>query len=347
MDFVGPFPTKEYILVIIDTHSRWIELFQCPDSTAESASYALLAHFGRYGCPQQIRSDQGPHFVNSLIKFFLQYVRVSHDLTLAYSKEENGIVERANREINRHLRALCFDTSSTSNLRLMIPFVQRIMNSTSNVVTNIKPAQIMFGNIINLDEGILSAPTPGNIADLPEAVRAMIEMQDSLIARSTSLRLAADEKRLAAHDLPDPDLPPGTFVLIQYATQPPTRLHTLWFGPMRVISNDKSTYTLLDLVTRKEKQIHVKRIKEFHFSPTADPVDIARRDYLEFFVESILEHKGSFRRLSTLKFLVKWLNYPSSKNTWEPWSNLRLVDALHTYLRAHNLQRYIPANISS
>ena len=27
IDFVGPFPTKEYILVVIDKHSRWIELY--------------------------------------------------------------------------------------------------------------------------------------------------------------------------------------------------------------------------------------------------------------------------------------------------------------------------------
>ena len=86
IDFVGPFPTKEYILVIIDTHSRWIELFQCPDATAESASHALLAHFGRYGCPQQIRSDQSSHFVNATIQHFLRFVKVPHQLTLAYSK---------------------------------------------------------------------------------------------------------------------------------------------------------------------------------------------------------------------------------------------------------------------
>ena len=85
MDFIGKFPTKEYILVIIDTHSRWIELFQCPDATAESAARALLAHFGRYGCPQQIRSDQGSHFVNSVIKHFLSLVKVPHQLTMAYS----------------------------------------------------------------------------------------------------------------------------------------------------------------------------------------------------------------------------------------------------------------------
>ena len=96
-------------------------------------------------------------------------------------------------------------------------------------------------------------------------------------------------------------------VLIQYAKQPPTRLHTKLFGPMQVISNDKSNYTLLDLITKKERQIHVTHIKEFLYSPSADPFDIAWRDYLEYYVEEILTHRGNMKKVSTLQFFVKWL----------------------------------------
>ena len=227
----------------------------------------------------------------------------------------------------------------------MIPFVQRIMNSTSNAITHIKPSQIMFGNIINLDESILGPSSTTTNDDLPTSVQEMITMQNSLIEKATSLRKVSDNQRLSNHDLPLSDYAPGTLVLIQYAKQPPTRLHTKWFGPMRVISNDKSTYTLLDLVTKKERQIHVTRIKEFLFSPSADPFDIARRDYLEYYVEEILTHRGNIKKVSTLQFLVKWLGYSSSENSWEPWANLRLVAPLHDYLRSRKLAKLIPANI--
>jgi Chromo (CHRromatin Organisation MOdifier) domain len=73
-----------------------------------------------------------------------------------------------------------------------------------------------------------------------------------------------------------------------------------------------------------------------------DPMDTARRDYMEFFVESILSHSGDPRRVSTLLFHVKWLNHPSTSNTWEPWRDLRSCEALHTYLRNNALQRIIP-----
>ena len=78
---------------------------------ALSAAECLLKHFGRIGAPYQLRSDNGSHFIADLIREFLLLIRVKHCLTLAYSKEENAIVEKNNRKINRHLRALTYDIS--------------------------------------------------------------------------------------------------------------------------------------------------------------------------------------------------------------------------------------------
>ena len=107
----------------------------------------------------------------------------------------------------------------------------------------------------------------------------------------------------------------------------------------------KSDYTLLDVTNKKFKHIHVSQLKASIFNPKyTDPADIARRDYMEFFIESIVRHKGNSRRKSDMKFLVKWLNYNESHDTWEPWESLRLADALHDYLRNHNMNKLIPRN---
>ena len=55
IDFVGPFPYKKYILVMIDAFTRWTELYCCDEATATSAATSLLHHFGRFGCPRTIR----------------------------------------------------------------------------------------------------------------------------------------------------------------------------------------------------------------------------------------------------------------------------------------------------
>ena len=106
IDFIGPFPDGGYVLVIIDTFTRWVELFPTKDASALSTATCLFQHFGRFGAPLQLRSDNGPHYIADLIREFLALVSTQHCLTLVYSKEKNAIVERMNKEINRHLRAL-------------------------------------------------------------------------------------------------------------------------------------------------------------------------------------------------------------------------------------------------
>ena len=79
---------------MIDAFSRWVELFP---------TEAAGQHFGRFGTPDVIHTDQGPAFRNEL---FAELTRtVEHSFATAYS----GIVERANQEVMRHLRAILFD----------------------------------------------------------------------------------------------------------------------------------------------------------------------------------------------------------------------------------------------
>ena len=96
VDYVGPFPDKGYIIVIFDTFTRWTELFWCADADAKSAADCLLAYFGRFGSPNMIRSDRGSHFSNDVIKEFLDLCGTPQKLTLAYSKQENAVVETVN-----------------------------------------------------------------------------------------------------------------------------------------------------------------------------------------------------------------------------------------------------------
>jgi hypothetical protein len=56
-----------------------------------------------------VRSDRGTQFVNDIISQLLGLLQIEHELSLAYSKEQNAIVERANKEVMRHLTAIIFD----------------------------------------------------------------------------------------------------------------------------------------------------------------------------------------------------------------------------------------------
>jgi transposase InsO family protein len=346
IDFVGPFPDKKYILVLIDAFTRWTELYCCDEATANSAATSLLHHFGRFGCPRTIRSDRGSHFANETIKKFLQMTGVGHNLTLAYSSQENSKVERANKEVNRHLRAFVFDTCSMDNYERGIPFVQRIINATPNQKTGVSPSQLLFGNMLDLDRSIIVPYPERQDYDLSTnlILAQMIATQDRLSAVTREIQLREDQIHMESSSIPVTVFETGSFVLVHRREGLPSRLHTQWLGPMKVLGNTGSEYRLLNLITMKEKLYHAQHMKPFIFNPhQTSPTDVARRDYLEYFVEEILEHTGNPKKLSSLQFLVKWGTYDASHNSWEPYSNLRKTAGLHTYLRQRNLLGLIPA----
>ena len=69
----------------------------------------MVMHFGRYGIANamsEIITDNNRQFVNETVAEILKLIGVKHITSLAYSKQETGIVERANKEVLRHLRAI-------------------------------------------------------------------------------------------------------------------------------------------------------------------------------------------------------------------------------------------------
>ena len=65
----------------------------------------LIKHFGIFGVPLEVLTDNGSSLKCSLVEDVLKLLKVNHKLTVAYSHEENALVERWNHEVVRYLRA--------------------------------------------------------------------------------------------------------------------------------------------------------------------------------------------------------------------------------------------------
>ncbi len=64
------------------------------------------------------------------------------------------MVERANKEVLRHLKAFVYDTRIRDEWIDFLPLIQRIMNSTVHGSIGVAPAQLLFGNALHLDKGV-------------------------------------------------------------------------------------------------------------------------------------------------------------------------------------------------
>ena len=66
MDTIGPLDIAkqfQYILVIIDTFTRYVELYPTKDVSADDATDALWCHSCRFGMPLEIMTDYGTQFI--------------------------------------------------------------------------------------------------------------------------------------------------------------------------------------------------------------------------------------------------------------------------------------------
>jgi transposase InsO family protein len=357
IDYEGPFPEDEYgntqVLTIIDTFTRAVGLYAVPNLEARHTARMLVRHIGIFGCPSRIVSDRGTHFTAEIIRELMVLLGTDHKLTLVASKQENAAVENANKRSQEYLRAMLFDNRIIKRWSDVLPLVQRIMMAEPNEVIGVSPAQLLFGNAIQLDRGIFlpNLPQEGVEAEvaLSDWADDMFSAQKALLDTAQRLQRQKDSLHMEQVKGVPTRFDVGTYVLVTYNPQnmhgkPPTKLHPRLKGPFLVANVQGDKYSCQNLVTEEIQDYHLTRLREFRYDERfVDPRDIALRDRDDFYVEKILAHNGDVGRLKTLSFHVKWRGFDESFNSWEPWKNLRETEALHRYLIAQGLQKLIPA----
>jgi hypothetical protein len=120
---------------------------------------------------------------------------------------------------------------------------------TISPLSNIKcaPAELLFGNSLNLDRGLFLTPPERNASTLTKplsvsAAKMLLLQDDILIAAKRSLQVTVVIHIASYMDNnAKTEYSADSYVLVKHRTgAPPTRMHTVRKGPLRVISNHKS-----------------------------------------------------------------------------------------------------------
>ena len=118
-------------------------------------------------------------------------------------------------------------------------------------------------------------------------------------------------------------------------------------GPYRVVNCDSTgtKYTVQNLVTNKNENVSVYRLKRYYHHQYDNVEQAALRDNNSYIVEKIVAYKGPTSRKSNMKFQIKWLGF--DELTWEPWANVRTNEQLHEFLRKRGMEKLIPNNFNN
>lgn len=142
VDLLGPLPTGESLLVVVDYFSRYYEIVVLRDTKAEIVIDKLDEIFSRFGYPVSIRSDNGPQFKSEKYSQYLESINVKAVLTTPKWAQANGEVERQNHSIMKRIKIACAEgTPWKLELRKYLLAYRAIPHST----TGKSPAELMFG----------------------------------------------------------------------------------------------------------------------------------------------------------------------------------------------------------
>lgn len=142
IDHIGPLPSGDYILVVIDYFSRFIELEFTKSTSAKETIRLLWKVFSRHGFPCRLKSDNATAFVSTEFSEFLADYGVIHVTSPPLWPQANGEVERVNRSLLKRLKI-----AAAESLPLEVEASKFVLlhNTTPHSVTGQSPAQAMFG----------------------------------------------------------------------------------------------------------------------------------------------------------------------------------------------------------
>ncbi len=335
-DTVGPFPRDDndnvYILTVIDSFSRFVELIPMRHASAQEACRAILTVIGRYGVPSALRSDRGSQYTAQLFQQLLAALDVPHLTSLPYHPQANGLVERANAEVGRHLATIVAERRAKAQWSTYLPLVQRIMNATPSRSTGIAPAALFLSSALDLDTNLFEAAIKtGKPLPDKEYLADLLNVQRKLVAAARVQQTAALATRKPRQRQ---TVEVGSQVLIARPGRKPDKLSTRYIGPYTVLSRQHDIYKVQDPTSDAVLEYHATRVLPFDPAAQVDPCALAALDDDAYVVESIVDHELG-RTKSQHRFLVHWDGYSSEADSWIPWSEAKDLSALDDYLRAH------------
>lgn len=360
IDSIGPYPTdssgNKYIIACIDCFTRVVELYCVKDLTADTFVTCLLELIARYGMFKSIRTDHGSNFDNKVVEAFLSILKMEHQFSIPYRHEANGIVERVNQEIGRHLRMLMASTTKYSTWSRYVPFVQRIVNTSFHTSIGTTPYRLLYGNASMthslLHEIKVQSNSSQDVSSCEDQVQTLISSLEvmhrvakEIQEKEVALRLSKSDKNDVVEE--------GSYVLVNYPQRPPNKLLPVMRGPYIVVEVKSRGNVLVvqDINTLKVIEVHKTMCKPFNsgmlYELTQEEeqnliMSLCAMDRAEETIVRIVNHhyynKGYGKYGPNEKhydFQVEWLNDPDNPNVWLSYSEVADTKAFHDYWQAH------------
>jgi RNase H-like domain found in reverse transcriptase/Reverse transcriptase (RNA-dependent DNA polymerase)/Integrase zinc binding domain/Chromo (CHRromatin Organisation MOdifier) domain len=333
MDLITGLPESDghdAILTIVDHGCSRAAIFLPCSTTITGAGIAqlYLEHLFRwFEIPQKIISDRDPRFTSHFARELTRGLGIDQNLSTAFHPQTDGLSERTNQWVEQYLRLI---TANQNKWSKWLPMATAVHNNSRNSTTGFAPSELLIGWEPPLAAGQRS-----------ESKNQTAEEYLTNIRRNRLMAIHALNKVARQTDTPPNRWNIGQLAWLEGRNLPlphgTAKLAPRCHGPFKITQIISPVAVRLELPPQWKIHpvFHINLLTPYTETPshgpnfTRPPPDLIDGEE-EYEVEQIRSHR-TWGRFKTLQYLIKWVGYPESDNTWENADQIHAPELIKLY----------------
>lgn len=166
IDYAGPV-NNFYLFVVIDSYSKWVEVFKTKDMTTSFTIHKLRELISRFGLFDILVSDNGRQFTSDDFKAFIKSYGIKHILTAPGHPATNGQAENFVKTLKKSLIAT-LKSHKNDNIDTALANFLFDYRVTKHCTTNSSPAKLLFGREIKSRFSLLKPPLTKDLIEMKQ-----------------------------------------------------------------------------------------------------------------------------------------------------------------------------------
>jgi hypothetical protein len=298
----------------VDAFSGFTFALPFKHKSAHNVVEGILSYAALFGYPESFSSDNDPSFVGAVCSQLREMLGISGETIPTYSPATSGVAEEAVKKVKQTISVFSQE-SDVIDWPVLLRGILFCANSTPRYHSDICPFLIMFGRTpvdpLNVSYGFVPERNNESASD-DDYVR---ELKEKLSEITTYWSSKVMEQRNRASDAAVENmfcrLEAGDHCIRVSYVSGRRRIH----GRVRVIGRVKGSsdlYNVFNFSLEKNEIVGGHHLIKVLSHPDRSNPSLPSADYESFYIiEDVLRYDPS------RGYLVHWLGYPSSEDSWQ------------------------------